>query len=125
MRRRGFTLIELMLAIVLLTVVLTGVARYTGQYLHAVTTSTTRTAAAQIATEQVELVKADPSYLTLTAQWDGTQTGFPGYPAMTRLTTVSRITGNTPPRDYTVVTVQVSEPTMGAPVNLTTVVGRP
>lgn len=125
MRRRGFTLIELMLAIVILTVVLTGVARYTGLFLHAVTTTTTRTAAAQVATEQIELVKSDPSYPTLSARWDGTQTGFPGYPAMTRLTTVSRITGNAPPRDYTIITVRVTEPTMGAPVNVTTVVGRP
>jgi prepilin-type N-terminal cleavage/methylation domain-containing protein len=125
MRRRGFTLIELMLAIVMLTVVLTGVARYTGQFLHAVTSSTTRTAAAQVATERIELVKADPSYTSLFAVWDDSETGFPGYPQMTRETTVSRITGTTPPRDYTIITVRVTEPTMGAPVNVTTVVARP
>jgi prepilin-type N-terminal cleavage/methylation domain-containing protein len=125
MSRRGFTLIELMLAIVILTIVLTGVARYTGQFLHAVTTATARTTAAQVATEQIELVKADPSYTTLAASWDGTETGFPGYPQMSRVTTVSRITGTTPPRDYTVITVRVEEPTLGAPVNVTTVVGRP
>jgi prepilin-type N-terminal cleavage/methylation domain-containing protein len=123
--RRGFTLIELMLAIVILTIVLTGIARYTGQFLHAVTTSTTRTTAAQVATEHIELVKADPSYTTLAASWDGTQNGFPGYPNMTRVTTVSRVTGTAPPRDYTIITVRVAEPTMGAPVNVTTVVGRP
>lgn len=124
MRRAGFTLIELMLAIAILTIVLTGVARYTSQFLRAVSTSTTRTMAAEIATEQLQLVKADPSYLTLGAIWDETKTGFPGYPNMTRTTTVSRITGNAPARDYTVVTIRVTEPTMGTPVNLTTVVAR-
>ena len=125
MRRYGFTLIELMLAIVILTIVLTGVARYTAQFMHAVSTSTTRTTAAQVATERIELVKADPSYLSLATIWDQSQTGFPGYPNMTRTTTVSRITGNVPQRDYTVVTVRVTEPTMISPVNVTTVVGRP
>ena len=125
MRRHGFTLIELMLAIVILTIVLTGVARYTAQFMHAVSTSTTRTAAAQVATERIELVKADPSYLSLGTIWNQSQTGFPGYPSMTRITTVSRITGNAPQRDYTVVTVRVTEPTMSSPVNVTTVVGRP
>jgi hypothetical protein len=70
-------------------------------------------------------VKADPSYTTLAATWDGTRTGFPGYPQMTRVTTVSRITGTAPRRDYTVITVRVDEPTIGAPVNVTTVVGQP
>jgi prepilin-type N-terminal cleavage/methylation domain-containing protein len=125
MRRLGFTLIELMLAIAILTIVLTGVARYTAQFMHAVSTSTTRTTAAQVATERIELVKTDPSYLSLASVWDESHTGFPGYPNMTRTTTVSRITGTAPQRDYTVVTVRVTEPTLSAPVNVTTVVGRP
>ena len=125
MRRHGFTLIELMLAIVMLTIVLTGVARYTGQFLHAVATSTTRTAAAQVAAERIELVKADPSYANLTTTWDETETGFPGYPDMTRVTLVARITGTAPARDYTVISVRVTEPTLPAPVNVTTTVGRP
>jgi prepilin-type N-terminal cleavage/methylation domain-containing protein len=125
MRTRGFTLIELILAIVLLTVVLTSMTRYTAQYLHVVATSTARTMAAEIARERIGLIDMDPSYTTLANVWAGTQTGFPGYPSMTRVTTVQRITGNNPPRDYTVVTVQVAEPTMGSPVDVTTVVARP
>jgi hypothetical protein len=71
----------------------------------------------------------DPSYATLAATWgtgpDANQTGFPGYASMTRLTTVARITGNAPQRDYTVITVRVTEPTMGAPIDVTTVVASP
>jgi prepilin-type N-terminal cleavage/methylation domain-containing protein len=125
MNRRGFTLIEVMLAVVLLTIVLAGIARYTGQYLHAVSTSTARIAAAEIARERIGLIDMDPSYTTLSAVWSGTQTGFPGYPNMTRVTTVQRITGTAPTRDYTVVTVQVTEPTIGAPIDVTTVVAQP
>jgi hypothetical protein len=44
---------------------------------------------------------------------------------MQRITTVSRITGTAPPRDYTVVTVRVTEPTMGQAIDVTTVVAQP
>lgn len=125
MRRRGFTLIEVMLAVVILTTVLISVARYTGQFLHTVSTSTVRTVAAEVARERISLVDMDPSYTTLAAVWAGSQTGFPGYPNMTRVTTVSRVTGAAPPRDYTVVTVRVTEPTMGQAIDVTTVVAQP
>ena len=123
--RGGFTLIEVMLAVVLLTVVLVSVARYTGLFLHSVTTSTVTTVAAEVARERIELVNMDPSYTTLAATWGGTQIGFPGYPRMTRVTDVSRIVGVAPPRDYTVVTVRVSEPTMRSTLDVTTVVAQP
>jgi hypothetical protein len=87
--------------------------------------STTATVASEVATERMEMITTDPSYTTLAARWAGATTGFPGYPAMQRITTVQRITGNTPPRDYTVVTVQVMEPTMTTPVRMTTIVGQP
>jgi prepilin-type N-terminal cleavage/methylation domain-containing protein len=125
MKRQGYTLVEVMLTIVVLAIVLMSLARYTGKFLHTVATSTTRTTAAEVARERIELVKTDPSYTTLSPTWSGTKIGFPGYPAMRSVTTVQRITGNAPPRDYTLITVQVSEPSMGLPVNVTTVVGRP
>jgi prepilin-type N-terminal cleavage/methylation domain-containing protein len=125
MRRRGFTLVEVILAVVLLAIVLTSIARYTSQYIHAVATSTTRTAAAEVARERIGLVDMDPSYTTLSAVWAATENGFPGYPNMTRVTTVQRITGTAPPRDYTIVTVRVTEPTMGTPIDVTTVVAQP
>lgn len=125
MERRGFTLIEVMLAVVLLSIVLVSVARYTGQFLHTVSISTVRTVAADVARERIGLVDMDPSYTTLAATWAGTETGFPGYPSMTRVTSVSRVTGANPPRDYTIVTVRVTEPTMGPAIDVTTVVAQP
>jgi prepilin-type N-terminal cleavage/methylation domain-containing protein len=125
MDRRGFTLIEVMLAVVILGIVLAGIARYNGQFLHTVSTSTVRTVAAEVARERISLADMDPSYTTLAATWAGDSTGFPGYARMRRLTTVSRVTGNNPPRDYTVITVRVSEPTMGQAIDVTTVVAQP
>jgi prepilin-type N-terminal cleavage/methylation domain-containing protein len=125
MERRGFTLIEVMFAVVLVVIVLTSLARYTGQFLHTVSTSTVRTVAAEVARERISLVDMDPSYTTLAATWAATEAGFPGYPRMTRITTVSRVTGVTPPRDYTLVTVRVTEPTMAQAIDVTTVVAQP
>ena len=125
MDRRGFTLIELMLALSILTVVLVSLGRHTGQFVHTVATSTARTTAAEVARERIALVDMDPSYTTLAAVWAGTQTGFPGFPSMQRVTTVQRVTGTAPVRDYTIVTVRVMEPTMGDPIDVTTVVARP
>jgi prepilin-type N-terminal cleavage/methylation domain-containing protein len=125
MDRRGFTLIEVMLAVSILSVVLVGVARYNSQFLHTVSTSTVRTVAAEVARERISLVDMDPSYTTLAATWTGDSLNFPGYPNMRRVTTVSRVTGNNPPRDYTVITVRVSEPSMGQPIDVTTVVAQP
>jgi prepilin-type N-terminal cleavage/methylation domain-containing protein len=124
-RRNGFTLVEMLLAIVILAIILGSVARYTSQYLHTVTVSTTRTAAAEVARERVGLVDMDPSYTTLAATWVGDSLNFPGYPGMRRVTTVSRITGTAPQRDYTIITIRVTEPTMGAPIDVTTVVASP
>jgi prepilin-type N-terminal cleavage/methylation domain-containing protein len=125
MQRRGFTLIELMLALVILTIVQVSLAKHTGIFLHSVSTSTARMTAAEVARERIGLVDTDPSYTTLGATWAGSQTGFPGFPQMQRVTTVSRVTGVAPTRDYTIVTVRVIEPTMGSPIDVTTVVARP
>jgi hypothetical protein len=83
------------------------------------------TVASDVATERMEMITTDPSYTTLGARWAGTTTGFPGYPSMTMTTTLQRITGSAPRRDYTVLTVQVTEPTLPNPVRLTSIVGQP
>ena len=131
MDRRGFTVIEIAISLVILSVVILGLARFAGEFLHAVGTSTTRTVAASVARERLEEVRADPTY-PLPAAWAGTAIGFPDYPNMTRLTRVTRVTGAAPVRDYTIVSVKVTEPTMTRPgtavrdtVNVTAVVARP
>jgi prepilin-type N-terminal cleavage/methylation domain-containing protein len=133
MNRRGFTLVEIMVALVILLVVVVGLGRFAAAFTSSVTVATVRTVATSVAVEQLDLVRADPTY-PLPVAWAGTVTGFPGYPTMMRRTVLQRITGAVPPRDYTRVTVKVWHPALrrpGAPVtsldtvNLTSVVGRP
>jgi prepilin-type N-terminal cleavage/methylation domain-containing protein len=128
--RRGFTLIEVIVALVILTIVAMSLGRFVANFSHAVTTSTVRTVAVAVAQEQMDsiIAAATPTvYPTLATLFDGAgATGFPGYPAMSRNTRVVRRTATTPtPKDYTIITVTVTEPTMGAPVSLTNVVAEP
>jgi len=129
MNRRGFTLVEVMIALIILTIVSLSLGRFVASFSHAVGTSTIRTIAIDVATEQMELVRGaanQSSYTTLVASFNGNSvTGFPSYPRITRTTAVVRTTGNNPRRDYTTITVTVTEPTLGAPVNLTAVVAAP
>ncbi|MBA3346424.1 MAG: prepilin-type N-terminal cleavage/methylation domain-containing protein [Gemmatimonadales bacterium] len=131
MNRRGFTLVEVMVAMVILLIVVVGIGKIVGSFIHAVGTSTTRTVATTVAVERLDLIRGDPTY-PLPASWSGTATGFPGYPNMSRQTVLNRVTGATPPRDYTRVSVKVWEPSLRRPgattpdtVNLTSVVARP
>ena len=129
MNRRGFTLVEVMIALIILTIVALSLGKFVASFSHAVGTSTIRTIAVNVATEQMELIRGNANqsaYPTLVASFNGNVvTGFPNYPRMTRTTTVVRTTGNNPRRDYTTVTVTVTEPTLGTPVNLTAVVAAP
>ena len=109
--RLGFTLIEILISLVILAFVLTGMGRFVGGFLHSVGTSTARSVAAAVAREQIEAIRTDPSY-PLRTSWASTVTGFPGYPSMRRITVLNRVTSTSPSRDYTIVTVKVTEPTM-------------
>jgi prepilin-type N-terminal cleavage/methylation domain-containing protein len=133
MNRRGFTLVEILVAMIILLVVVVGLGRFAAGFTNSVTVSTTRTVATTVALEQLDLIRGDPTY-PLPAGWAGTVTGFPGYPRMSRRTVLQRIQSGVPSRDYTRVTVKVWEPSLrrtGVPltqldtVNLTSVVARP
>lgn len=128
--RSGFTLIETMIALVILTIVVTGMGRFVGKFLHAETSSGIRLVATSVASERLELIRADPRYTSLIALY-GTgvtadTTGFPGYPTMRRRTTIMRDRTSAPARDFTTITVTVTHPsTPSDTVSLTATVAAP
>lgn len=131
MRRDGFTLVEVMISMVILSIVALGLGRFVGLSVNTITTSSVRTVAGIAAQQQLESILSDVSY-PLPASYAGTVTGVAGYPNMVRITSLNRITSTTPLRDYTVVTVKVTDPTMrrrgmSAPdtVNLSAAVAKP
>ncbi len=130
MKRRGFTLIEVMIAIVILTVVLAGLGRFVAVFMHGVRTTTARTMATEVARARMQLVASDPRYTTLVSNFStglaADTTGFSGFPLMRRRTFVSRDQSGAPARDITTITVQVTDPTLpGEVISLTNMVARP
>jgi prepilin-type N-terminal cleavage/methylation domain-containing protein len=89
MGRRGFTLIELMLSLVLLSIVLVSLAQRTGIF-QTVSGPTVRTAAVEVARERIGPVDMVPSHTTLGTTWAGTQSGSRGSAQIQRVTTVQR-----------------------------------
>jgi type IV pilus modification protein PilV len=130
MRRNGFTLIEVLVALVVVGVVGLGITKIMGRFMHAVGTSTTRTVATAVAQESIETIRATPDaavvYAAMVGTYNGTTTtGFPGYPYMNRTIRAVRTTAALPRADFTTATVTVTEPTMGTPVSMTIVVAAP
>lgn len=114
--RRGFTLIETMIAVVIMTIIAIGLGRFMGTFLHAESASGIRLVATSVATERLELVRADPRYTQLIALYGSgggaDTTGFPGYPTMRRRTIIIRDQSGAPARDFTTITVRVTHPAL-------------
>lgn len=131
--RRGFTLIEMLLAIVVLTIVATSMARFAGTFSRSMGDAAVRVIATAAATDRLELIRADPRYTQLNTLYGisaagGDTTGFPGYSTMRRTTTIVRDTSGTASsrRDRTTVTVQVvAPPAMRDTVALTVTIASP
>ncbi|MEP6590358.1 MAG: prepilin-type N-terminal cleavage/methylation domain-containing protein [Gemmatimonadota bacterium] len=129
MRRRGFTLMEVMLAIVILVVVATTTARFASEFSRAMAKSSVRVIASGVAADRLELIRADPRYPRLVSIYGSgagaDTTAFPGYAQMRRITNIVRDQSGTPARDRTTVTVRIIEPTLKDTVAVTTVIASP
>jgi prepilin-type N-terminal cleavage/methylation domain-containing protein len=131
--RRGFTLVEMLLAVVILTIVATSVARFAATFSRSMGDAAVRVMATAAATDRLELIRADPRYARLNTLYGsgtagGDTTGFPGFPEMRRTTTIIRDTSGTAlsRRDRTVVTVRVvAPPAMQDTVALTVTIASP
>ena len=125
--RKGFTLVEILIAIVILVVVATTYARFAADYSRAMTDSSVRMLATGSATGHLELVRADPRYTRLVTIYgsgaSADTTGFPGYPNMRRWTTIVR--DQSGGRDRTTVTVRVTDPSLQDTVAVTAVIASP
>jgi prepilin-type N-terminal cleavage/methylation domain-containing protein len=120
--REGFSLIEVMVALAILTIVVTGLAGTTVTFRHQMTLGAVQAQATAVATSQISMIRATPDYTTLST-FAGVQSNYP-QPGWSVTTVVNRDTSTVvtcaippcPNNDLTKIAVTVTAPGMAVPV---------
>jgi prepilin-type N-terminal cleavage/methylation domain-containing protein len=124
--RRGMTLIEVMIAIVILSGAMLGLAKFGGQFEHTTATAGDMSLASDLATARVEQVKTYRVYASIVATYNNTTDTYPTdpvYKGFSRVTKATRCAGcPTASNDYTTVTVTVSGRSLVLPISKTTII---
>jgi prepilin-type N-terminal cleavage/methylation domain-containing protein len=125
-RQRGFSLVEIMVALTILMIIILGLANTTISFLHETTIDTVRVRAQSFADMRIAEVRGYPTYDDLTTTFNSTDTPEAGF---TRHTVVVRDKSATTPcsnpapgcpkNDITRVTVTVSNAGLAAPISRT------
>ncbi len=118
-RRSGMTLIEVMIALVILTGALLGMGKFITSFSHATSDGALSSVASDLVLDRLETIKGSTSYAALDAYavTESAITGFAGYK---RVTQVARTLDGT--QDYKAITVTVSNPGLTTPVKKSTII---
>jgi prepilin-type N-terminal cleavage/methylation domain-containing protein len=123
--RTGFTLIEVIIALVILTVVVLGMAMGTGRFMHTVAEADRRGAALQLAADRLDLILLDLDYSGLDTLYVASESGFVTLPGMVRTTEIVQVGGPQHSRDHKKITVTVNGPGLVTPVTRSATVAAP
>ncbi|HVB32163.1 MAG TPA: prepilin-type N-terminal cleavage/methylation domain-containing protein [Gemmatimonadaceae bacterium] len=123
--RDGFTLIEVVIALLILGMALLGLALFVSRMAHAATFSHLLGTANELAADRIETIKSATTYSTLDSRYAGTETAISGLgnAGFTRQTIIRHVGGGTSDTlDYRIVTVIVTNPAMTDTIRKTTVI---
>jgi prepilin-type N-terminal cleavage/methylation domain-containing protein len=121
--RRGFTMIEVIVASVILGAALLAMAGFTVRYQQVDANARTLNRAQQAANERLETVRSARPYLSLDTMTT-TESTVPGYPGYVRYTTVTQVGGEAADTvDYKIVTVKVKTPGVVRWATKTSIIG--
>lgn len=121
--RAGMTLIEIVVAVTILSGALLGLAMFASRMVRGVSDSQAKTTAAELAGERLEMVKLTGTYASVDT-FVRTETALgAGYRGYSRQTQVQRVNaGLTDTLDYKIVTVTVRGQLLPQPVRRTTII---
>ncbi len=125
--RRGVTLVEVLVALTILTGVLLGMGTFAVNFTRAVSRSDARVVAVQLASQRISEIRSQPNYSTLEATYNGTEPSIAGFPGYSRVTLIQRTGGPRPTftNDFKTVTVSVAAPGFTTPIRKTIIVAAP
>jgi prepilin-type N-terminal cleavage/methylation domain-containing protein len=124
---RGVTLIEVIIAMVILTVVLLAMGSFAVNFTRGVRQSDARTIAVNLADQRLAEVRSSPNYSTLETTYNGTEATISGFTGYSRVTNI-QLTGGPRPtntQDYKTVTITVTAPGIATPIKKTIIVAAP
>ena len=126
--RRGFSLVEIMVALTILMIIILGLANTTVTFLHETTLDTVRVRAQSYADMRIAEVHGYPIYDSLTAKFNNADVPEPGFNRTTAvvhdksaITTCDNPSG-CPKNDITRITVTVTNAGLSSPVSRTTAI---
>jgi prepilin-type N-terminal cleavage/methylation domain-containing protein len=123
--REGFTLVEVVVALVILSTAVLGLATSAASLTTSAAEAELRALAQFAADDRIARIGLDSRYTLLDSLYDGVEADILDAPGFTRTTDVVHVVETDPDVDYTVVTVVVDGPLVDAPISRRLVVGAP
>jgi prepilin-type N-terminal cleavage/methylation domain-containing protein len=121
--RHGMTMIEVVIAMVLLTGCLLSMGTFVGRFAKATRLMNTRNTASELVADRIEDVKGAVRYSAIDSIYAITENSIAGTPGFIRRTLVTHVGGGGPDLDdYKIVTVIVTSPQLSAPSKKTTII---
>jgi len=125
--REGFTIVEVIMSLVLLSFMVMGFQAATGEIIHYSAQSDRGAVAVQLVQDRLDLILLDTDYESLVRRYAETATVLPDYPELRRTTRMHRTRSalSTGILDYVTLTVTVDGGSLRSPVSRTAVVAAP
>ena len=121
--RRGMTLVEVLVSVVLMAGVLLGLGAFSAGMARTSGTARVTATATQLVNDRLELVKTAPRYTAIESLYVALETSISGQSGYTRKTLVRRVGGQpTDSIDYKIVTVEVAHSALKKAVRKSTVI---
>ena len=121
--RKGMTLVEVLVALTILSVVMLGLGTFTTNFARTVSEAGIKSTASDLVADRLEVVKSGSRYDLIESNFQGAESSIPGYAGFSRRTMVLHVGGAPADSvDYKVVTVEVTAPRLTKPVRKSTVI---